>query len=95
MNQIKHTPGPWILGQSYTNDYAIREPEGECVAVTCSLLDGEDEANARLIAASPELLEVLKEAIQEEEDYEFGLRVFTKWLDKAKALIEKIEGEAE
>ena len=57
----KHTPGPWAIGHSFTADIAIREPSGECVAVTCELCEGEAEANARLIASAPELLAALRD----------------------------------
>lgn len=65
----KHTPGPWHTGTG-NGDGSIFGPEG-----TRRFLDGlfpickmngtdlpEDQANARLIAAAPELLGALKEA---------------------------------
>lgn len=72
----KHTPGPWIgAGPSfgdplprYTTEIVTEyEGEDEEVRSICELPfahhDDENEANARLIAAAPELLEALKEAI--------------------------------
>ena len=69
----KHTPGPWIgAGPSwggplpwYTNCIVTDwEDEDKSVAVICSFpflhQDKENEANARLIAAAPEMLEALK-----------------------------------
>lgn len=57
---IKHTPGPWEIGVSHVDgDVAIREPEGECVAVATGL--PEQEANAKLIAVAPKMLSALLE----------------------------------
>jgi len=66
---MKHTPGPWKVRQSYDNG------EPSCLTVysgadgICDIYLGEKiteateiaEANARLIAAAPEMLRVLKE----------------------------------
>ena len=52
-----HTPGPWIIGTSYTDEIAIRDKDDdECIGVVCELDEGKAKANARLIAASPDLL---------------------------------------
>ncbi len=52
-----HTPGPWILykGPVRIEVQMPADPIGAAYAFSL-----QDEANARLIAASPELLEVLK-----------------------------------
>jgi len=63
----KHTPGPWIIGKSYTSEIAIREPEGECVAVCCDSIP-EMEANGCLIASAPELLELAHATLSYCED---------------------------
>jgi len=55
----KHTPGPWSINRydTYDKDIVIREPG---VRVDFDDVDqDEQEANARLIAAAPELLEAL------------------------------------
>ena len=64
----QHTPGPWSL-QKYTFGYDIRGPHGEDLG-SVNVSDGADEpefypadANARLIAEAPALLEVLKAAL--------------------------------
>lgn len=67
----KHTPGPWRVGRHFTDDEGYREiaieatVRGiECVPASVVLqfanYGGMQEANARLIAAAPELLEALK-----------------------------------
>lgn len=68
MSESKHTPGPWkasMLGggkQSHPNDYSIRvdcpdSSDGKFkIATVIGKPDGAGSANARLIAAAPELL---------------------------------------
>lgn len=56
-----HTPGPWILG---TYDHAVHNitgPKGEMPFIA-TIPSGRDnrEANARLIAAAPDLLAALQ-----------------------------------
>ena len=58
---MNHTPGPWkvfdrtLVG---TDDIAVANVKG-----SDSISDAQDEANARLIAAAPELLAALKHTI--------------------------------
>lgn len=68
----KHTPGPWVhLGcgdivqkaEDYSGD--IKD-----IAAVYLTLGDEDEANARLIVAAPELLEMLCTALPFIEDAE-------------------------
>ena len=52
-----HTPGPWTYSEGNENDYIVHvERDAEAVAV---VIHGH-EANARLIAAAPALLEALE-----------------------------------
>lgn len=59
----QHTPGPWVLKQfggpqiSGPNGYAVATMWG---ALSVRELAGQDAANARLIAAAPDLLEALE-----------------------------------
>ena len=60
-DKIKHTSGKWKVGyyNSNTNIYADKEGTAEYI---CEF-DGQNkqvEANAKLIAAAPEMLELLK-----------------------------------
>lgn len=65
----KHTPGPWsvIFGTDITG--IENDPENGCVGlvdvahVYMRTVTGRHEANARLIAAAPELLKALKKLI--------------------------------
>jgi len=71
---MKYTPGPWnIKGPAkgkwdVTGDYAILDAEGKIIAEVYKTVAYGDlrpaEANARLIAAAPDLLEACKKARQ-------------------------------
>ena len=55
--QFKGTPGPWKIGKYPDND-VVFGPDGHGVAwIEDTTASGEEEANTRLIAAAPELLE--------------------------------------
>lgn len=62
MTDTQHTPGPWRAewvpkGQ---RPWVGRIAEGRWAALACGKTDEEAEANARLIAAAPELLAALQ-----------------------------------
>lgn len=63
----KYTPGPWIA-YDFAADWWVANPEDDSGPM---LRVGSDhdrrEANARLIAAAPELLEALELLLREEE----------------------------
>ena len=76
----KHTPGPWKFedseGFSTKNAYEARgnaaiTHKQSAIAVTSAYLKSKDEeyANARLIAAAPELLQALRHQIYRNHDY--------------------------
>ena len=55
-----HTPGPWTVGKKYASD--IHQTNGNLLiarVMLCNIDLSESFANARLIAATPELLEEL------------------------------------
>ena len=54
----KHTPGPWEYGEQ-EGEYVIWNPDIGTIATTCADM-ADQEANAALIAAAPELLEALQ-----------------------------------
>ena len=62
MSEAKHTPGPWRYESTSGSNYAriflsADEGDGDNLRGYCG------EANARLIAAAPELLEYLQYAV--------------------------------
>jgi hypothetical protein len=61
MSETKFTPGPWET--PYRNFSEVRAQNGALVAV-CKPLDGlvNLQANARLIAAAPQMYEALEKA---------------------------------
>lgn len=64
--KTKHTPGPWLLvEQGDANEYAVLTPDKKEWVIAFRLNPGrpiyeQEKANAKLIAAAPELLEALK-----------------------------------
>lgn len=99
--QLRHTPGPWhtdaVMGEDRHEICA--EPTTESgnpnviATVFCDLLDPspaigltEANANARLIAAAPELLDALQELVHHPYDSE-GRNLAA--LDRARAAIAK------
>jgi hypothetical protein len=70
MNETKHTPGPWEVdeddrpGMSYNRQIIAKANNPAGYGTVCFMAHGwdggQDKANARLIAAAPELLEALR-----------------------------------
>ncbi|WP_313251129.1 hypothetical protein [Stenotrophomonas indicatrix] len=61
----KHTPGPWAYQEdsdAYT--HIVRGPSNRFICQLNQSTSAEIEANTRLIAAAPELLEVSKELVR-------------------------------
>ena len=70
MNEAKtvkttHTPGPWVLKGRFPTQYIMHDRD--CIATTHI-----SEADARLIAAAPEMLEALLVAQEAVESAAFG-----------------------
>jgi hypothetical protein len=89
----KHTPGPWSL-----KDDLIYGPDGITIVSADGLMENygppdrsmeENYANARLIAAAPELLEALKGLFKNNQDIDAYLQA----KDKAVQAIAKAEGK--
>jgi len=87
---MKHTPGPWSQ-YSDTLFYTINGSDNESVAEVRTMYRTKLEAmaNARLIAAAPELLEALNAVIATAESVDLD-RV--KALALAKSVIAKVTG---
>ena len=90
----KHTQGPWEINSGTTvyaqNGIARLRRRAALCKTDISSSEGDTlekaRANARLIAAAPELLEALKELVGWLEDDIY-------FLDKARAAIAKAKGE--
>lgn len=89
----KHTPGLWHVA----NGCQIRSEKHQ-IARAWMMRNGEGMANARLIAAAPDLLEALEELkcelILSDVDMDYIESHFRKALDKAHTAIAKARGEA-
>ena len=63
--ETKHTPGPWTYSKGqglYEQRYVIDSEPGRALAV-CAGFEPRNEANARLIAAAPELLALMQDVL--------------------------------
>ena len=70
MSEAKHTPGPWTAEATTSSEFVTRAIRGACDELVAHVgVQGyknvptvfQDVANARLIAAAPELLDALRE----------------------------------
>ena len=69
-NENKHTPAPWKVfctrPGSNNNDYTLEKPSNKKGYYKHVNISAEErEANAHLIAAAPELLEVLEQTFED------------------------------
>ena len=94
MSNVKHTPGPWEVNTNYAEDwgsnrYSFNAEVGFSTRPKNTV--EEAHANAQLIAAAPELAEVLVNLIEAIED--FALDVNHKFcsvsLDDARAVLQR------
>jgi spermidine/putrescine-binding protein len=92
----KHTPGPWVTGNGKNGTRAETSVYAEIGDIYvkiawCDATLGYPHcvANARLIAAAPDLLEALKTLPQSLAATDDDLN---RWLERAKAAIAKAEG---
>jgi hypothetical protein len=65
----QHTPGPWRIGTTPPNgEQTIGTQQGLMVAVATTGANTPTEANARLIAAAPYLLDAVREFLDMTEE---------------------------
>lgn len=64
----KHTPGPWTADKDFHVDCPIWAGQ-DCIATAWAAGEAATAANAALIAAAPELLEVCKRAVSALADF--------------------------
>jgi hypothetical protein len=83
-----HTPGPWEPLTDRHCELLIFAPSAEEFVCGVTVFLPDAEANARLIAAAPDLLEALKRVCSH------GYRTSPDW-DNARAAIAKAEGPYE
>lgn len=97
----KHTPGPWVIENGYDGEgqciVSTDTEYGDCVCITKSLdqdFEG-NEANARLIAAAPEMLEALETLSRQLVRLGTGVQAHLQdELKRAQAALSKARGES-
>ena len=85
MTEPTHTPGPWQYVDDGPTNYLINGPD-------TPVGEAGREANARLMAAAPDLLEALR-AVVRDIAFESGNRPHNTALHAAEAAIEKAEAK--
>ena len=96
---MSHTPGPWVVAGHPWNIKSVEPERLVCSAQFYGALPeprerAEVEANARLIAAAPELLAACKEVVRLNDagvDYTGCMESQPDWLKAARAAIAKAE----
>ena len=75
---MSHTPGPWSvrIRSAYTGNYIVLEAG-----------PAEDADNARLIAAAPEMLALLRNVLDLTAGYPYG-----RACEEGRALLKRLEG---
>jgi len=106
MSKTKFTPGPWkairdpLHYGSLSTVYAGSTEEKAGIGAQMLVQVGgwsnptEQEANAHLIAAAPDMYMVLEEVFDEVENYMERTGRSVTWGEKAKAALAKARGEA-
>lgn len=96
---MSHTPGPWKMGRNGKQSYRNIESSDNILIATCWPYGNVEDllianANAQLISAAPELLQVVKELLnsdiamrEEDEGNE------SKLLNKIRSMVAKAEGK--
>ena len=90
MKTTNHTPGPWIIDRGQ-----IRDTDGNSLAsVPYSLGGTQDCANARLIAAAPDMFDALQGVVDYLETFVCHDEQGRIALSKAQETIAKAKGES-
>lgn len=100
MTNAQHTPGPWEAIEVAEGRFAIGAAyrDENNMPMEGFIADVPVEANARLIAAAPKLLEALERAVIETidafKDDPIGQEYTSAWIVQARAAIAKAKGGA-
>lgn len=94
----KFTPGPWAVTEHVTGTMvveAVSAPKAKRAVARCGGLPVVRQANARLIAAAPELYEALADALAELSPLMQAYRPehYAAICGKARAALAKADGE--
>jgi hypothetical protein len=91
----KHTPGPWRVQGENIGPIDTSDTQAYGMITPVAKVDRWDypdewQANARLLAASPEMFRILKKIVEAEQERHGYVPA---WLDEAQAVIKQVEGE--
>ncbi len=94
MSEAKHTPGPWGTDMVGWEVWTERGSDRICIITAENVGRSEQGANARMIAAAPELLEALEGIVSSlvDQDDE-GLIEHAPQIEAARAAIAKAKGK--
>ena len=90
-----HTPGPWRIGRGAQADPFAIEAEARTVAHVKHAGRDQTEANARLIAAAPEMLDALYDLVLQADDTGCSddlIVTSARAIETARALLDRIDG---
>lgn len=91
LEELGISPAPWVQCNT-CDDIILTSDLSLCVATTDG--SGTDSVNsARLIAAAPDLYEVLREMCEQVEGGDVHFTGASAWLAKARAALEKAGGK--
>lgn len=88
-NKRQPTPGPWFYDDTNRLRIAINSESASIASIP--YLDDEARANARLIAAAPDLMEAAKNALHYMRLHRYADQA---WADDLEAAVRKATGEA-
>lgn len=97
---LKHTPGPWFAMRTVAYWEVCPQNAGNAgipwtVCDVCPSAGGLQEANARLIAAAPEMLELLEEIVTNaSKNYQGSTEIDPQIISSARWVISKARGES-
>jgi len=107
MTDTQHTPGPWAIEPDALGEYSIVTDNGGTIAD----IYGRNPANARLIAAAPDLLAALERLVtlmhivgdepfrngvtDSTGSIDEGVVIASDWLHDARAAIAEATGQAD
>jgi hypothetical protein len=92
-NETGSTPGPLTVDLATSGEPAVYAPNGDCVALCPHVEQGDATANAKLFAAAPEMLALLKECLEPLEPGE-DCPLPADLYNKVCAVVNKVDKEA-
>ena len=94
---MSHTPGPWRMEEFRKGSYLVTARNAGTAREGIVAQHVPGIANARLIAAAPELLEVIREAVDSaDREMSKGRKAspgLATWLEKARAVLAKARAD--